>query len=347
MTPLCCLGTDRTDSSANVELSKAANLSPYSGFIVGGKLCDPNKVLPCYVKAGDNIFMLGLDAVIYGIFDVVLDVCMRNPWFVQGLLLHSEPQVPHCTSGDPQDDRVNAEHERVEKLAHTDSALIAKCVHKVYNGSVHAVGGISFAAAAEKDVFGLLGVNGASITTMFNMLCGRLLATAGRIFFGGDDVAKDLDKANEVTGYCPQTNALLNRLTVEELLRLFAKAKGFSGNELEVDVAGKKHTCNLWKLSCALAVLGSPPVLLLDEPSAGMDPMARQGMWNAICWLSQKHGSTVVLSTHSLDEAEALCSRVAIQVAGRLRCIGTPQQLKQQPGAGLEVNLRIKTPSQE
>merc|ERR1719164_24583 len=112
----------------------------------------------------------------------------------------------------------------------------------------------------------------------------------------------------------------------------------------EHKLAGSLSGGNKRKLSVAIAMIGSPPVVFLDEPSTGMDPVARRFMWDIIANISTRSNeSCVVLTTHSMEEAEALCSRVGIMVGGRLRCLGSCQHLKNRHGGGLMVELKLST----
>merc|ERR1712137_195048 len=163
-------------------------------------------------------------------------------------------------------------------------------------------------------------------------------------------------------GYCPQFDALLDSLTAEEHLRLYGRLKGLSSTELHSAVkmnirdmdllayvgtrAGQMSGGNKRKLSVAMATIGEPPMAFLDEPSAGMDPMARRGMWTVIQDIAERRKkSVVILTTHSMEEAEGLCSRIAIQVDGKFRCLGSSQQIKARYGQGLELNVRLATPT--
>merc|ERR1719401_2674489 len=149
-----------------------------------------------------------------------------------------------------------------------------------------------------------------------------------------------------------------------EHLELFAQVKGLSGKKRDLEVAEKLRDFdledfrttragylsggNMRKLSAAIAMISEPPIVLMDEPSAGIDPKARRFMWNMIQTIAQRRKeSVVVLTTHAMDEADALCSRIAIQRLGQLKCIGSPQQLKQWHGVGLEVSVRLQVPSQQ
>merc|ERR1719433_536300 len=110
--------------------------------------------------------------------------------------------------------------------------------------------------------------------------------------------------------------------------------------------AGQLSGGNKRKLSVAMATIGEPPMVFLDEPSAGMDPVARRGMWSVIQNIAERRQkSVVILTTHSMEEAEALCSRIAIQVDGRFRCLGSAQEIKSGYGLGLELNVRLATPT--
>ena len=185
------------------------------------------------------------------------------------------------------------------------------------------------------EVFTLLGVNGAGKTTTFKILSGEIQPTSGEAHIAGFSVLDDLDNARMNIGYCPQFDALLDNLTAREHLNLYAAIKGIP-NELrarlvekklqEMDLiqfegilAGTFSGGNKRKLSVAIAMLGQPSIIFLDEPSTGMDPGARRFMWNVISRISiVNKSSSVILTTHSMEEAEALSSRMAIQVDGSL-----------------------------
>merc|ERR1719199_12190 len=109
--------------------------------------------------------------------------------------------------------------------------------------------------------------------------------------------------------------------------------------------SGQLSGGNKRKLSVAIATTGEPPMVFLDEPSAGMDPVARRFMWSVIQGIAERRKkSVVILTTHSMEEAEALCSRIAIQVDGLFRCLGSSQQIKSRYGQGLELNIRLRQP---
>merc|ERR1712107_446766 len=260
-----------------------------------------------------------------------------------------------------EDEMVIEERHRVADLNPSEQLVWVKNLRKVYNSRLHAVRGISFAAATGQ-VLGLLGVNGAGKTTTFKMLCGQVEPSDGEVRIKGLDVSTHVHEVRKIIGYCPQFNALLDNLTVTEHLYLYARLKGLSGKSLKTEVekqtneldltsfvdsrAGALSGGNKRKLSVAMAVIGEPLMVFLDEPSAGMDPVARRSMWSVVENISERrHKSVVILTSHSMDEADALCARIAIQVDGRFRCLGNGQQIKSKYGEGLELSVKIVSPS--
>jgi ABC-type multidrug transport system ATPase subunit len=207
------------------------------------------------------------------------------------------------------------------------------------------------------ECFGLLGVNGAGKTTTLSMLTGDVRPTSGTASLGGFDVSTELPKVLGKVGYCPQFDAQLEELTGLELLRIFAALKGVPETSLEAVVQSLIKKVGLTphaqsptkgysggnkrKLSLAMALVGSPSLVFLDEPSSGMDPFSRREMWKVIQTTAAKLGASVILTTHFMEEADALCGRIGIMVDGRLACIGSSQHLKSTYGAGYQVELRL------
>jgi len=277
-----------------------------------------------------------------------------------------------------RDEDVNKEAARVENLdaaAAKQSPLFVKNVRKAFRGDVtgegfivkckeermiHAVQGVSF-SIDDGDVFGLLGVNGAGKTTLFKMLVGLVFPTTERNSLITIHGEKDLIKSRMHVGYCPQNNPIFPYLTCEEHLYLYGRIKGIDEKELPGVVknllfalelnaftnklAGRLSGGNKRKLCVCLALIGSPKLIFLDEPSSGVDPMARRFMWSVIRKLSTgSTKSTVILTTHSMEEVEALCNRVVIMVNGVFRCIGPTQHLKQVYGQGFFYQIRLPLP---
>uniref|UniRef100_A0A3Q3LXV7 Cholesterol transporter ABCA5 n=1 Tax=Mastacembelus armatus TaxID=205130 RepID=A0A3Q3LXV7_9TELE len=209
------------------------------------------------------------------------------------------------------------------------------------------------------EVLGLLGPNGAGKSTIMHMLSGDTDPTAGQVLMGDYSTEyHPVDSPLEHVGYCPQVNPLWPRITLQEHLEVYAAIKGLRGqdvpgiikrvvNALELKDHLNKQAKSLSaglkrKLCFALSMIGNPQIVLLDEPSSGMDPKSKQRMWRAIRAAFKNHQRGAILTTHYMEEAEAVCDRVAIMVSGQLRCIGSIQHLKGKYGRGysLEVKLR-------
>ncbi|XP_075415885.1 ATP-binding cassette sub-family A member 2 isoform X1 [Tenrec ecaudatus] len=207
------------------------------------------------------------------------------------------------------------------------------------------------------ECFGLLGVNGAGKTSTFKMLTGDESTTGGEAFINGHSVLKELLQVQQSLGYCPQFDALFDELTAREHLQLYTRLRGIPWKDearvirwalekLELTKyadkpAGTYSGGNKRKLSTAIALIGYPAFIFLDEPTTGMDPKARRFLWNLILDLI-KTGRSVVLTSHSMEECEALCTRLAIMVNGRLRCLGSIQHLKNRFGDGYMITVRTK-----
>ncbi|KAG7398223.1 ATP-binding cassette sub- A member 12 [Phytophthora boehmeriae] len=236
-------------------------------------------------------------------------------------------------------------------------------LRKVYNGGKVAVRDLSF-GLKRGECFGFLGINGAGKTTTMKMLTGDISPTSGTATLGGFDILSQQIEVRRQIGYCPQFDALFERMTVREHLELFAAIKGVQRADMDAVVSEKIQQLNLAdfenklagslsggnkrKLSVAIALIGSPPIVFLDEPSTGMDPVSRRFMWDVIADISTRgKESTIVLTTHSMEECEALCSRVGIMVGGRLRCLGSVQHLKSRFGDGLVFDAKLSTPTPE
>ncbi|OON21313.1 ABC transporter, ATP-binding protein, partial [Opisthorchis viverrini] len=211
-------------------------------------------------------------------------------------------------------------------------------------------------AVLPAECFGLLGVNGAGKTTAFRMLTGDLDPTEGDIFVNGFELKKDLRKAQQCMGYCPQFDALLPYLTGRETLQLYARLRGIPEGYVNVEVNQLLHDMRLShhanvlvahysggkrrKVSVAVALVGGTPIVCLDEPTTGVDPVSRRCVWNLLL-RCRRQGRTLVLSSHSMEECEALCSRVSIVVNGRLKCLGTCQHLKSRFGRGYSLTMQV------
>ena len=208
-------------------------------------------------------------------------------------------------------------------------------------GAFRAVDNVTF-DVRRGEVFGFLGSNGAGKSTTIRMLCGLLRPTSGRASVAGIDVASRPDEVKRRIGYMSQRFSLYELLTVEENIAFYGGLYGLRGEAMErrrrfaLDIGGlvgREHdlTRDLaggWRQRLALgcALLHEPPIVFLDEPTGGVDPVSRREFWRLIDDVSRT-GTTVLVTTHYLDEAER-CDRVAILHAGRLAALGTPGELK-------------------
>ncbi|XP_042234666.1 cholesterol transporter ABCA5-like [Homarus americanus] len=203
------------------------------------------------------------------------------------------------------------------------------------------------------EVFGLLGPNGAGKTTCLRVMT----AEKEKVQICGEDVSSSISSAFAAMGYCPQHDALWRNLTVAEHIEVFAEIRGVHKDQvkplidtylqgLEIEEHRKKmvKACSggtKRKLSYILSMLGCPQVVLLDEPSTGMDPQSKRFLWNSIL-ASFKGDRSAILTTHSMEEADALCSRIGILVKGGMRCVGAIQHLKNKYGGGYTVEMKLK-----
>lgn len=208
-------------------------------------------------------------------------------------------------------------------------------------GAFTAVDAMSF-NVKKREIFGFLGPNGAGKSTTIRMLCGLLAPSEGSARVGGFDIAVEPDKVKASIGYMSQRFSLYEDLTVEENIRFYGGIYGLEGARLEerkrwaVDMAGlsgketslTRTLSGGWKQRLALgcAVLHQPPIVFLDEPTGGVDPVSRRDFWDLIYDLSAQ-GTTIFVTTHYLDEAEH-CNTIGLVYAGRLIALGSPHELK-------------------
>jgi len=209
-------------------------------------------------------------------------------------------------------------------------------------GDVRAVDGLTL-SISEAEVFGLLGPNGSGKTTTINCLTGLLKPTRGRIKVGGFDIQTEGAKARGIIGVSPQETAICPYLTGKENVQFFGALYSVPKKSLDdrvgyvlekvglLDDAGRKvgkYSGGMKRrVSLAMALVTDPRIILLDEPTVGMDPQSRRAVWDFILELRDK-GKTIVLTTHYMEEAEELCDRVGIIDHGRLIALGSPVELK-------------------
>jgi len=209
----------------------------------------------------------------------------------------------------------------------------------------------------EHSIFGFIGKNGAGKTTAVKMLCGITEPTGGNAWLSGKSIVTELRAVKGIIGVSPQETAVAPNLTVKENLELMCGVHGFSGNVKKQkvrellksfglsDTAGKRASklSGGWqrRLSIAMALISEPEILFLDEPTLGLDVIARSELWELV--RSFKGEKTVILTTHYLEEAEALSDRIGIMKGGRLLRVGTAAEIKAAAGAETLEEAFIKT----
>uniref|UniRef100_A0A8C6DPH6 ATP binding cassette subfamily A member 3 n=1 Tax=Moschus moschiferus TaxID=68415 RepID=A0A8C6DPH6_MOSMO len=270
------------------------------------------------------------------------------------------------TAALPEDQDVMDERNRILSPSPDsllDTPLIIKELSKVYElrAPLLAVDKVSL-AVQKGECFGLLGFNGAGKTTTFKMLTGEETITSGDAFVGGYSISSDIGKVRQRIGYCPQFDALLDHMTGQETLVMFARLRGIPERHIGACVENtlrglllEPHANKLVrtysggnkrKLSTGIALLGEPAVIFLDEPSTGMDPVARRLLWDTVA-RARESGKAIVITSHSMEECEALCTRLAIMVQGQFKCLGSPQHLKSKFGSGYSLRAKMRRDGQQ
>ena len=232
-----------------------------------------------------------------------------------------------------------------------DSAIEIRKVEKRY-GSLQALAGVDL-DVAQGEFFGLLGPNGAGKTTLISIIAGLVKASGGQVRVMGADVVTDYRKARRMLGVVPQELVFDPFFTVRETLRFQAGYFGLRRNDDWIDEVMRnldltsKADANMRALSggmkrrvlVAQALVHKPPVIVLDEPTAGVDVELRQGLWRFIRGLNRA-GHTIVLTTHYLEEAEQLCSRIGMLKAGRIVALDSTRNLLEK-FSGLQLELSL------
>uniref|UniRef100_A0A8C3J269 ATP binding cassette subfamily A member 13 n=1 Tax=Calidris pygmaea TaxID=425635 RepID=A0A8C3J269_9CHAR len=253
-----------------------------------------------------------------------------------------------------EDVDVQMERQRLFGGRTGNDVLLLYNLRKCYGGFSKkntAVEGISL-GIPRGECFGLLGTNGAGKSTTFKMLTGDIIPSAGRAVIRTPTGVSHIDCNSEgiLIGYCPQQDALDELLTGWEHLRYYCTLRGIPKQDIK-DLVNRLHlnahadklvrtysAGTKRKLSTAVALVGKPQILLLDEPSSGMDPCSKRYLWKTILKEVQD-GCAAVLTSHSMEECEALCTRLAIMVNGSFKCLGSPQHIKNRFGDGYSVKV--------
>ncbi|XP_069042006.1 phospholipid-transporting ATPase ABCA1 isoform X2 [Lepisosteus oculatus] len=339
--PHFCLGRGLIDMAKNQAMADAfqrlgakQTLSPLSWDFVG-----------------KNVFAMAVQGAVFFLFTLLL----QYKFFIS-----FRPFVGSLPPLGPEDEDVAKERARVSSGRPSGDILVLKELSKVYRQRKTPAVDRLCLGIPRGECFGLLGVNGAGKTSTFRMLTGDTSITRGEAFLSGYSVLTSLERVHQLMGYCPQFDALSDLLTGREHLEFYARLRG-AQEEIVAKVAqwgvaklgltqyaerpaGGYSGGNKRKLSTAISLIGAPPVVFLDEPTTGMDPKARRFLWNCILSVI-KEGRSVILTSHSMEECEALCTRMAIMVNGRFRCLGSIQHLKNRFGDGYTIVLRLSAPA--
>lgn len=220
-------------------------------------------------------------------------------------------------------------------MAKSKSVLKVKNLKKSY-GDFQAVKGVSF-DVAPGEVFGILGPNGAGKTTTLEMIEGMRPIDSGKVIVDGTDVAQDPYAVKEKIGVQLQSSSFFDNLNLVELLKLFGDLYHESVHpmhllrEVNLEEKAKSKAKSLsggqrQRFSIATTLVNQPVVVFLDEPTTGLDPQARRNLWDLVKQI-QKKGTTVVITTHYMEEAEVLCDRIAIMDDGKIVAMDTPKKL--------------------
>uniref|UniRef100_A0A8C7YEB2 ATP-binding cassette, sub-family A (ABC1), member 3b n=1 Tax=Oryzias sinensis TaxID=183150 RepID=A0A8C7YEB2_9TELE len=314
---------------------------------------------------GRFLVALSVQGVVFNVLLFVIELqCVRTICRLLKSLGRRRKQLPLIEDAAlvPEDRDVAEERKRVLECqpmmeSMVGSPLILQELSKVYSSgeSLLAVDRLSL-AVAKGECFGLLGFNGAGKTTTFKMLTGDESVTSGDAYIDGYSILRDIKKVQQRIGYCPQFDAVLDHMTGRETLCMYARLRGIPEKyvsgcvenvlrslllEPHADKLVRSYSGgNKRKLSAGMALIGGPPVIFLDEPSTGMDPVARRLLWDAITHIRES-GKAIVITSHSMEECEALCTRLAVMVNGQFKCLGSPQHLKSKFGSGYTLLAKV------
>ncbi|KAG2642996.1 hypothetical protein PVAP13_2KG293500 [Panicum virgatum] len=306
------------------------------------------------------------------------DSVTKNPFSCFRCLQKKHAPSLHEPSFSQQDSKVVLNMEKsdvalerkvVEQLLvdpNANKAIICDKLRKVYAGrdgnpDKLAVRGLSL-VLQKGQCFGMLGPNGAGKTSFINMMIGLIRPTSGTAYVHGMDINTDMGTIYTNMGVCPQHNLLWETLTGREHLFFYGRLKNLKGDALVKAVDHSLKSVNLShgnvgnkqvkkysggmkrRLSVAISLIGDPKVVFMDEPSTGLDPASRNNLWNVV--REAKRDRAIILTTHSMEEAEVLCDQLGIFVDGDFQCLGNPKELKARYG-GTYIFTMTTSPDQE
>lgn len=247
-------------------------------------------------------------------------------------------------------------HSVAEKASLDNTGIVVHEALKVYGSGVRAVDDASF-VVARNEIFGLLGVNGAGKTSIFGLLSSDIKPDGGKLFASYYNIVKRASKSRRLCGYDPQAELSFD-LTLMEALYLMATLRGITNRKQTIaaiqscldlldlhthsdTLFHKLSTGTRKKLALALAWIGSPPILLLDEPTTGIDPLTRRNIWKSLTLMKIRAQQSIVIASNAMEECEAICDRLSIISRGQIRCLGTVQNLSDRFNQGYLLRLQF------
>lgn len=291
----------------------------------------------------------------FGLFFAAINLTLHTPLLARCVnKLNKEKFRPIRN----EDDDVVREREWIRAANIKDvkeRTIVLKDVCKIYKRSI-ALNRVSL-AICPRECFGLMGPHGSGKTTLFKIITGTTYAYSGEVLIAGMDLSTNMGRIRNMTTYCPDTDSLFRNLTGEQNLTIHALIRGVPYKTIEemAQVIAQKldfsrhlkrkvrHYSggNKRKLSAAIALLGNAKLILLDEPATGIDVGASKRLWAAICHERDK-GSTILLSSHSVEECETICDRIGMLVKGKVVCIGSVERLTTKFTKGYILTIRFK-----
>ncbi|EGC37880.1 hypothetical protein DICPUDRAFT_29588 [Dictyostelium purpureum] len=304
---------------------------------------------------GTPIIILFVHCIVWITWIMLLDYTPEIRGYFKNPKDISSPQPPTDEDSDVHDERTRIHS--VEEVVKVDS------LHKLFKGKGKNQDKIAVhntcLGIPRGQTFGLLGLNGAGKTTTLSMLCGDIMPTSGQVTINGFDLVSERSQALKNISMCPQFDALVGLLSAREQLYLYCRIKGIEESKIKDVVeafismmdmgriansnCGGYSGGNKRKLSLSIAMLGDPQVVYLDEASTGCDAVVRRYIWNVVTELSK--GRSIIITTHSMEECQALCSRITIMKDGKFTCLGSIQHVKNKFGAGYSFDVKFKRES--
>lgn len=325
---------------------------------------------PCSDKSNHSPVHLGVAALALQLIAhlVILFLAERTnidlSWYFRwrNMSCKGYERVHHSDYGSMDEDVLGEKTKADQMIENPQShALVASNLSKSYIKGVKVVDQLSF-TVAKGECFGLLGVNGAGKSTTFAMLVAESKPDTGRLWANGHYNSENIDIYRCKLGYDPQSNPEIS-LSPVEALYLMARLRKVNEQSIPMLVNSVLELLSMnehahkptqvlsggtkRKLALGMSLIGNPLLLALDEPTAGVDPVARRSIWQLLRSLRMQNGSSIVISSHAMEECEAICDRISIMARGHLRCIGTFLHLRSKfsQGCRVKVNFTATSPN--